>query len=328
MNLSPKIIQFLTRYRVPYRLSGKNVSSNFIGVNCPYCYNDSKFHMGINKWSGYYTCWRNKAHSGSQLSTILVKLTGCSLNETQYLFVERLLVDDDFNKLKFRMFEIEQVSKQPKQELKFNSEFMPINNVGVTAQFWQYLYDRGLLNPDDIILKYGLMCALTGLFRYRIILPVYMNGKLVTWTSRSIIKHEPLRYLILSGELSCIDINQTLYNYDHINKSGEVLFITEGPFDVIKLYTILPQGFNVTCVFTKRISKEQAFLLWSLSHKYKKLILLLDKGEDMDSVRIVDKLSHINNLHYMPFPKDGIFSKIKDAGEFNLAHIENILEKI
>ena len=51
------VISFLEEYNIDYTTSGKNVTSGWVEINCPFCGDDPSYHMGVNLSSGLYHCW-------------------------------------------------------------------------------------------------------------------------------------------------------------------------------------------------------------------------------------------------------------------------------
>ena len=51
------IIFYLEEIGISYSTSGKNISQNWIGINCPFC-DDQSNHCGINIHSKVYSCFR------------------------------------------------------------------------------------------------------------------------------------------------------------------------------------------------------------------------------------------------------------------------------
>ena len=320
------IKNIFSQYNIEYAESGKNISKGWIGINCPFCEEDEGFHLGINEKSRFWSCWKNSKHRGKGYYNLFKKLLKCSEQQLRLLCEDKkLLIEDEFNSIKDKL-NIKTDRKENKVELlNFLPEFMEIKNSGITKRFWDYLVERGFDNPDIIISKYNLKCCLVGEYKFRIIIPIYKDGKLVTWTSRSLYKNAKLRYLTHPIKDSVLNIKDTLFNYDYINNGGEVLFITEGPFDAIKMQYLFPfPSYKATCLYTKSISDVQEVLLYYIAPNYNKVILLLDKNEISQSFFMMSNLSFISNFETMIFP----FNDIKDPGELTKEHMNILLNTI
>lgn len=317
------IRNIFSQYNIEYAESGKNISKGWIGVNCPFCEEDEGFHLGINEKSGYWSCWKNSKHRGKGYYNLFRKLLKCSEQQLRLLCEDKkLLIEDEFNSIKDKLNSKDIIKENKIQLLNFFPEFLEIKNKGGTKRFWDYLIERGFDNPEIIISNYHLLCCLINEYKFRIIMPIYKNSKLVTWTSRSIYKNAKLRYLSHAKELSVLNIKDTLFDYDYINGGGEVLFITEGPFDAMKMHYLFPSFvYKVTCLYTKSITNSQEVLLYNIAAKYDKIILLLDKNELSQSLFLMNILSFIPNFKTMIFP----FEDIKDPGELTSKHMNELL---
>jgi hypothetical protein len=299
-----KILTILDTHKIPYIISGKNVGKKAIaGVNCPFCGNDTGYHVGILKYKNhyYYKCWKNSTHKGSLIKLFSVLLSK-TIDECKFL----LTLDENYD-----IINTEQEKEQRKlggvYDLKYNDEFKPILNEGIYKQFYNYLYKRGFTNTKEFISRYKLQCTITGEWAYRIIIPIYYQYKLVSWSGRSITDN-PLRYKDLAIDKSVRHVKYNLFDFDYINKEiTEKLYICEGQFDAMKLGMYSKN--NATCLFTVTIQPEQVALLYNLAQKYKELILIFDQNAEIQLFNIMKQLSFIRNLKFQYLPKG-----IKDPG--------------
>ena len=146
---------------------------------------------------------------------------------------------------------------------------------------------------------YGLRWAWTGEWAYRIVVPVLdWDRKMLTWTGRSIVSSEKLRYKTLSadeekaagGPTAVVPITECLLNLPWLKDGGEALCVTEGFFDQANLNQYRDAEFVATCLFGKIISPGQLDLLAQLRPLFKKIFLLLDPDALFDSLRIGSEL--------------------------------------
>jgi len=306
--MKEKILQILEQNNISYALSGKNVGKNAIGIDCPFCVDDVGKHLGIlpNKSGGYYySCWRNKEHRGG-IFFLFSKLLGISIDAVKELFdytepVTKILPEDK---------KIGGVDR-----LEFPPEFKEVKNEFPTEIFYNYLKRRGF--DSGAIQRYRLMCALEGEWKNRIIIPVYINGQLVTWQGRTISDLTSLRYKSLSLEKSIRAIGYCLFNYDNLH-GGKSLYITEGPFDAMKIdyYTRA----DATCLFTLNMSKKQEELLLTILPKYDRIFILLDNNAELASANLLCRLSYCKNIFVRYLP-----TRFKDAGEMNEKEIKDFI---
>src|SRR3990167_5293206 len=67
------ILELLNKHSIETRITGKNVSYGWVGINCPFCITDTGFHGGftLTKPIRYY-CWKcNSNNPIRALSKIL-----------------------------------------------------------------------------------------------------------------------------------------------------------------------------------------------------------------------------------------------------------------
>jgi hypothetical protein len=186
-------------------------------------------------------------------------------------------------------------------------EFRPLANRGGGRYFANYLVERGYSLDDipELQHTYNLQYAIAGPFKYRLIFPITINGKLVNWTGRSISPNETLRYRTLSANpetakenglpMATRSIERTLFNYDNIMEGGDELLICEGPFDAMRLdYVGEFHGVRATCVFTKNVSDEQINLLEGVRDLYDRMTLVIDNDAQLDVLAVQRRLAHLD----------------------------------
>ena len=71
------IIAYLESREVEYHTSGKNVTSGWIEINCPFCFpEDPSWHLGINLDTKLYNCYIC-GNKGSPINLIM-EIDQCS----------------------------------------------------------------------------------------------------------------------------------------------------------------------------------------------------------------------------------------------------------
>ena len=236
------ILTYLTDKNIETVFDGKNVSSGWVGVQCPFC-NDPSFHLGINLQSKLISCWRCSA-KGSVIRFI-ASVENCSFSKAKDI-VSR------YRNLGYIHFE-EETDRVERVELpKAASKKFPGDPM-------KYLGQRGF-DPDFLIQKYDLSyCGLVGDYKFRILIPVYFKNKLVTFTTRDTTNQATLPYKHLSKEKSVMPIKSVLYNMDNaIDKA----ILVEGVFDAWRL------GDGAIASFGTEVTDEQKLLLKSFSRLF------------------------------------------------------------
>ena len=226
-----------------------------VNSNCPYC--DTKidsFNMGFNPAGDYCTCWKCGGH---RLDDALSKLLSIPKNK----------IDEVIEQYKGRMTLLNKLNGKRiglASELKLPTDtFTPMER--------KYLTSRNF-NPKLLHNKYKVVGGgITGDWKYRIIIPLIINGKIISWTGRSILEKSKLkelnipRYKNLSIEESVINPKECLFNLDHAKNKTVVL--TEGAFDVMRL------GDDFICSFGTSLTQSQ---IKELKMRYEKIFIMFD----------------------------------------------------
>jgi hypothetical protein len=326
------IEKFLQYNNIPIRYKGENVSKGELGVCCPFCIKsgrgDTNFHMGINPDNGAYSCWRYpKTHAGRKMEKLVRMFLECSYEEAYKIVYDTAPVDlivtdnlvDIVNKLFDKKSAPKQESDKAPKELLFPSEFIDIKSTGVTKKFYDYITSRGFVDVDKLIKKYSLFCALNGKYANRIIFPFCYQGELVTWSSRTLDQDLNWRYLDLEVEKSVIHVKQLLYNYDSIIEGGNLLVITEGLFDCIKLDYFFSKGNRATCLSTKHMTTNQGHQIRRLSKVFNKIVIFMDSDAMSASWEIRSEFCTLPNVTFKFLPVG-----FKDPGDFTTEEIKNL----
>jgi hypothetical protein len=282
--------------------------------------------MGISLQGKGYGCWRSASHSGIKPLRLVRALLNCSY-ETGRVIVQQYSAADpaDLDEA-IRLLEAgyKPANKPDKRNrLLMPPEFRPIRQDGTTSRFWQYLEQRGFQPVRKFVYIYRLCCASTGYWKDRIIIPIYMDGKLQSWTSRAL--GNPVnapRYLALSEDQGgLINVFHSLWNWDSLQENGNVLIVAEGPFDALKLdFYGYEYDCCATCTFGTSMSEVQAMMIDEASRNFKRTILLYDKDATEAIFLAKDKLVHTKvEIGFLP---DGV----EDPGDMSKAQVQKLFQ--
>ncbi|MCK5605896.1 hypothetical protein KAR91_28625 [Candidatus Pacearchaeota archaeon] len=322
----------LETYHVEYVETGANVKKGNVNIACPFCGDDPSHHLGIDPVSGFWGCWRNKAHRGRKFSNLLAKLAHISFSEAQKLCGEKgsvPLEENDFDNavaaLKSNTEQVQVVTGV--NSLQLPSFFRELDQTSLAcAQHVQYLNLRGYKNKKltRLIEQFDLRFSLRGDFTKRIIIPVYENGLLQTYLGRSVYKNHALRYRALEVEKSVTPVEQCLYNVDTAfkYKSRKILFVVEGATDVWRMQSIARcYKCSVVGLFNMNIADRQAEHLDTLQAHYEKIIFILDRGELARYVSIRSQVPFIRNLEVYPL------TQAEDPGALTSNQVHALIKK-
>lgn len=237
-------------YNVPYSL---RINRGWVNCNCPYCDTKStSFNLGFNPAGNYYHCWKSKHNYPIKqvLSTLL------NVSESS---IDNILID------------YQGVGETLSEKKTSNIKYLELPTNTFTKIERKYLKSRDF-DPKYVYKKYHIVGGgIDGDWKFRIIIPVYYQGQLLSWTGRSILSKEKLkqldipRYKNLSIEKSVKNIKELFFNID--NCKSDTVVLTEGAFDVLRF-----DG-NAICSMGTELTESQINLLAS---RFRKIFILFD----------------------------------------------------
>lgn len=214
------LLGYLDSKGIEYREEGKNVTEGWVNINCLWC-EDPSFHLGItfDDLSAYpeggFHCWRcGEAGTGMQLLQLLEG--GASRIEVNTIVMEfQLGVERE---------------KKIKKKSKF---FLPPEAGSLSSIHRKYLKQRRY-DPDYIVEKYRVLGTRNlGNDKFRLIIPIIVDGKVVNYTGRDISGKQESKYKNCPNDKAIILVKDCLYNIDNV-KAG-TLVVVEGVFDVWRI---------------------------------------------------------------------------------------------
>jgi len=241
---------YLRDREIEFQSSGKNISSGWVGITCVFC-SDENNHLGIHLKQKRYSCWIcGKTGSVDYLIKTIEK---CGWNKVEQIVDQfRGDVEDDFD--------------EDYESSNASSVLLPEEAVTVFPKLHNDFLKQRHFNSRRIIRKYKLLaCANQGKYKFRIIVPYFLNNKIITFSARDVTGRASSSYLNLSNEKSVISIKHTFYNIDN---AGKNIVIVEGVTDV---WRIGDGAIGATGVV---ISKEQIILL--LERGVENILVLFD----------------------------------------------------
>lgn len=224
------VCAYLKWLGVEYWESGKNVSRGWIGMQCIYCV-DNHNHLGVNLTYKSYSCWKCDA-TGSALTLIqdlesinygaAVKRVG----EFQNLLHHEPVIEDGL--------------------VDVGQDILP-DGCGETLTGGQQSYLRGRgFEPGPLAEQWGLRSGpMFGKWRYRIIIPITLGKKIMTWVGLDPSGTREVKYLAAPVTESFLPMGELLYGADD---AQENVLVMEGPADVWRMGpgTVATLGMAVT----------------------------------------------------------------------------------
>jgi len=242
-------VSFLNDYNLNFDTEGKNVQAGWIGIKCPAC-GDHSNHGGFSLEDGHYYCWRCGGH---KVNYIIGLLLGCSR-------AEAVRIESKYSD-KYLLYKKRDKKKAVKVELRGNDELLAIDK--------KYLIKRGF-DPSFLQNKYKLRGSeIAGDWRFRLIVPVYYKGELVTFQGRDVSGKSDIKYKSLSIEESVFDVKSVLYGIDDCY--GDTISVVEGVFDKWRM------GEGFVASFGKNLTERQLYFLI----KFKRIFFLIDSNDPL-----------------------------------------------
>ena len=201
---------------IEWRDRGGNSSRNSIAIKCPFCRDDPSTHLAVAYDGAGYYCFRNPSHRGVSAPTLLVRL-GASYAEAQHLL---------------RHYSASPTAAAaPRVVPSFSqlqtawSHFDPVSQ---SDRYIDYLIYRGFEDAGLVADYYDLRYARVGKWSWRLLIPYYENGSLISWVGRSITNHDPKYLAQISDE-------SVLFVPGRARARYVTGILVEGPLDALKI---------------------------------------------------------------------------------------------
>lgn len=253
------IVSFLEDNNIPHKFSGKNIGQDWVGFQCVFCEGQG-FHGGVNLIHKNFSCWQ--CGMSASPPKLIKQILNCSWSKA-YEIVKKYSSRD--------------LLSWAEPPLVRGNSLRPVRLPALTGPLCgpgeHYLSSRGF-DPRAIEAKYGVKeSGPLGDYKFRLIIPIYFNKELVSFTSRDYTgKREPA-YKEQPVDKAIIPVKDSLYNFDSVK---DKLLIVEGPADVWRMGDGAVALYGIKCT-----EKQQMILFKWWMHKQrrprkKKVVLLLD----------------------------------------------------
>lgn len=283
---------------VDYDIEFKPINSRgFIQIQCPYC-NDNKFKGGLHCENGIFVCW---SCSWQPLYKTIKILTGENWKDIELNYKTNLNYREKY------LIDVTEKQKRPEKLL------LPEGTTKLNERAKKYLIERNF-DIQELEEVYDLRSTgHIGDYNFRVIIPIYFENKLISYTARDYTGKSPIRYYSCKGDKEIIPHKDIVYAYDLVPDSHAVC--CEGPFDSMKL------GPGAVATFGIAFRQQQINLLAS----FFKITLLYDSSDDAQ--KAADKLG--DQLSGLGVEVDSITLKdYKDPGEMPLNEARQFMKEI
>jgi len=287
------ITQFLEDFSIDYKDMN---SRGFISITCPFCLSDGKMKMGLRSDAVAY-CWACSGHS--------------------FESVVKLIANQDWRKIRLNYAtELDPRDKyllDNSNNVKPEKLELPEGTGPLCDRAKKYLDDRGFI-AEELGELYGLKGTGThGPANFRVIIPIYFEGRLCSWTGRDYTGKSSLRYLSCAQDRELYPHKELLYGFDQV--PGSHVIAVEGCPDKWRL------GVNSVALFGTSYTQNQVNLLAS----FDKVSILFD-GE-VEAQYKANKLG--GELSGMGVEVENIFLKgINDPGSMKQSDANKLIKEI
>lgn len=228
----------------------KHFHDNWVNIECPFCVGNPGEHLGYNIDKGYWNCYRCGWHG-------IAKVIEAVLHVTK----------DEARKIAKTYGARPQFRERGGEKQGPASVSLPYGTDRMLEPHRYYLEKRGY-DPDELEEAWGLKgTGILGPYKFRIIAPIYYNGRLVSYQGRDITDKSPLKYKACKAEEEVVPHKHILYGMDEAK--GHSVVVVEGVTDVWRL------GPGAVATFGIEWTPEQALLL----KKFLRVFIMYDFGE-------------------------------------------------
>lgn len=205
--------ELLRELGIETRTEGAHTRAGWIQMDCPFCGTGArKYHLGYSAVGRYANCWKCGWHS--ELET-LKALTGWRTTQARNA-LEELKRPESLNEVTPRPREIE----------------VPPGVGPLLKNHRDYLRARRF-DPDTVSRLWGVRgIGLAARLRWRLFLPIYSGGALVSWTTRATGDEARPRYISCPDAKEVIPHKRILYGADLARDS---IVLVEGPTDAWRI---------------------------------------------------------------------------------------------
>jgi len=269
-------------------------------INCPFCQGNKK--LWINQEKKIVHCF--KCEYGSRLNHFMQKLGEkfedifnndpiLATRSWDRKFEER--IEDVFKGVFLKRNDDSGVVTLPENYVPLYERLSKEDIVGAA----RYLRCRGVSDSD--IIKHKIGYCIRGMYAWRIIIPVYMEGNLVYYTGRWFAQRQISKKYLNPA----IKKNSVIFNYDSI-KEGSQVVICEGMFDAMK------GGDGYIAILGKAMSTDQKRLLYR--KKPSSVVVFLDPDAEDQAMNLAKELSSF-------FPCSVVTGHNTDAGSMSMEQV-------
>lgn len=304
----------------------KDVGANW-AITCPNCEKQEKLYVlkqdkkdrnGELVPRGTYLCYRCSDEEGTMTGRGILSLIE-ELEDVSFYEACKRLADggtqadvnfsDAVGELLEKLDNVDDDADDAKPldipEIELPVGFRPINERNAPA----YLVERGI--SVERARRYRLGFCMTGYYRKRLIVPSYLEGRLVSFQARYMRKVPPKgikKTVFPKGAKQ----GQVLFNYDVARYCRRVV-VCEDPFSAMRV------GKTGTSTFGTHLSRGQFELL--LNSAAREVVMLWDNDAIDKAIALAEQLAQFWRIRVVRLPDE------RDADEYSVKSLVRMIER-
>ena len=194
----------------------KHYRSGWVNVPCPFCVGSPGFHLGFYIPKSYWNCYRCGWHNQTEVVKDLLNVSWEEAKRVAVQYGGRPV----------------SAKEAPLKDTPSKIVF-PRGTDVLGSRHRRYLFERGF-DPDILAEEWGILgTGPSGPYKFRIIVPIHLNNKVVSYQGRDITDASPFKYKACPMEQEVVSHRNVLYGIDNVR--SHTVLVTEGVTDVWRL---------------------------------------------------------------------------------------------
>jgi len=200
-NNKMKILEIYKAYSIPFITEGnKHARDGWVNTHCPFCPGEQNYHLGYNLEDNYYNCWRCGPHFVDKTLEKLLNITHSQATQ----------IIRQYGGTSHR------IRKESKVKVSLTPFKFPSGELKLRVHHKKYLarrsFDYDKLAYEWQVTGTGPVSYLDGTnYSHRILAPIYWDGKVVSFQTRSLREDDPIKYLACPMARELIEHQHILY---------------------------------------------------------------------------------------------------------------------
>jgi DNA primase len=286
---------------VTYATGGANTTQGWLNITCPFCPDHSN-HLGINLKRKNFHCWLC-GENGDALKLVR-NMEGLPFA----LAVEWL-----------EKFQSISAEKENEPALREYRNLLPNRAVALDgvlpAPVVRYLARRKF--DKSTVTEYGLMwCGADGEYPLRLIIPVRVGGRVVTWQAADVTGMAKAKYVSCPNERSLLNIKDVVYGIDDVAVAPLVV-VVEGVTDRWRV-----GRHRSVALFGKEASGAQLLMLHRSLRGDARVVVMLDADAHEYGVRLGEQLAELRGGVEVALLGEG------DPGGMTAVEVKAVLKEV